>query len=153
MVWIKITFTKWMQIICFIYQFLEAPLFWDLSASFWFFLLIINNESHDVVFLCHICIDKWGDYKIKFTDKLILAKTHCLIGLTYYSPYNIVSSYHLDILTPQTFIITEKLGFIWHDLCLCLWYVCLVFCLPDLHTCASLRNQNKCKPSIVFRLK
>ena len=30
--------------------YLEAPLFWDLSASFWFFLLIINRESHGVVF-------------------------------------------------------------------------------------------------------
>ena len=33
------------------YQFLEAALFWDTSASFWVFLLIINRESHGVVFV------------------------------------------------------------------------------------------------------
>ena len=50
-VWIKITFIKWMHISCLIYHFLEAALFWDVSASFWFFLLIINRESHSVVFV------------------------------------------------------------------------------------------------------
>ena len=50
-VWIKITFIKWMHISCLIYHFLEAALFWDVSASFWFFLLIINRESHGVVFV------------------------------------------------------------------------------------------------------
>ena len=50
-VWIKITFIKWMHISCLIYHFLEAALFWDVSASFWFFLLIINRESHGVVFI------------------------------------------------------------------------------------------------------
>ena len=151
-VWIKIAFTEWMHIICFIYQFLEAPLFWDLSASFWFFLLIINRESHGVVFLCHIRIDKWGDYKINFTDKLNLAKTHRLKGLTY-SPYNIVSylHFHPDILTPQTFVIAEA-GF---DLTGLMFVICLPCFLPArfTHMCASLRNQNKCKPSIVFPLK
>ena len=50
-VWIKITFIKWMHISCLIYHILEAALFWDVSASFWFFLLIINRESHGVVFV------------------------------------------------------------------------------------------------------
>ena len=50
-VWIKIAFIKWMHISCLIYHFLEAALFWDVSASFWFFLLIINRESHSVVFV------------------------------------------------------------------------------------------------------
>ena len=34
-----------------IYYFLEAALFWDASASFWFFLLIINREPDGVVFI------------------------------------------------------------------------------------------------------
>ena len=50
-VWIEIAFIKWMHISCLIYHFLEAALFWDVSASFWFFLLIINRESHSVVFV------------------------------------------------------------------------------------------------------
>ena len=50
-VWIKITFIKWMHISCLIYHVLEAALFWDVSASFWFFLLIINRESCSVVFV------------------------------------------------------------------------------------------------------
>ena len=50
-VWIKITFIKWMHISCLIYHILEAALFWDVSASFWFFLLIINRESCSVVFV------------------------------------------------------------------------------------------------------
>ena len=50
-VWIEIAFIKWMHISCLIYHFLEAALFWDVSASFWFFLLIINRESHGVVFV------------------------------------------------------------------------------------------------------
>ena len=32
-------------------SFLEVALFWDASASFWFFLLIINRESHGIAFV------------------------------------------------------------------------------------------------------
>ena len=120
-----------------------------------FFLIFSLNYQQGVtgvVFLCHIRIDKWGDYKIKFTDKLNLAKTHRLKGLTY-SPYNIVSylHFHPDILTPQTFVIAEA-GF---DLTGLMFVICLPCFLPArfTHMCASLRNQNKCKPSIVFPLK
>ena len=120
-----------------------------------FFLIFSLNYQQGVtgvVFLCHIRIDKWGDYKINFTDKLNLAKTHRLKGLTY-SPYNIVSylHFHPDILTPQTFVIAEA-GF---DLTGLIFVICLPCFLPArfTHMCASLRNQNKCKPSIVFPLK
>ena len=120
-----------------------------------FFLIFSLNYQQGVtgvVFLCHIRIDKWGDYKIKFTDKLNLSKTHRLKGLTY-SPYNIVSylHFHPDILTPQTFVIAEA-GF---DLTGLMFVICLPCFLPArfTHMCASLRNQNKCKPSIVFPLK
>ena len=34
-----------------VYQFLEAALFWDRSASFWFFLLIINGNPDGIVFV------------------------------------------------------------------------------------------------------
>ena len=40
-----------MHIICLIYHFLEAALFWDVFASFWFFLFIMNSELHCVVFV------------------------------------------------------------------------------------------------------
>ena len=49
----QIAFVKWMHITCLIYHFLQpqAALFWDVSASFWFFLLIINREPDGVVFV------------------------------------------------------------------------------------------------------
>ena len=76
---------KWMHIIYPIYHFLEAALSWDISASFWFFLLIINRESQ-----LHSYRQMRRDYKIKFTNKLIrnlwihldLVKVHYLKGLT-----------------------------------------------------------------------
>ena len=94
------------------------------------------------------------DYKIKFTDKskanlwihLDLAKVHRFKGLA--SPY-IISYLHFlninNILTlPQTFVIA-KLGLVWHELC----SPCF---LPARFTRmrTSLRNQNKCKPSISY---
>ena len=48
---LKITFIKWMHISCLIYHVLDAALFWDVSSSFLCFLLIINRESHSVVFI------------------------------------------------------------------------------------------------------
>ena len=80
------------HIIFLIYHYLEAALFWDVSASFWFFILIINRESHGVVFVSTMR----RDYKIKFTDKLKaylwihldLAKTHRLKGLTQCSNFS-----------------------------------------------------------------
>ena len=39
-----------MHVSCLIYHFLEAALFWDV-CSFLIFLLIINRESHSVVFV------------------------------------------------------------------------------------------------------
>ena len=85
-------FIKWMRIIWLIYDFSEAALFWNVSASFWFFILIINRESHGVVFVSTMR----RDYKIKFTDKLKaylwihldLAKTHRLKGLTQCSNFS-----------------------------------------------------------------
>ena len=89
-VWIKITFIKWMHISCLIYHVLETALFWDVSPSFWFFLLIINRESHGVVF---ISTNEKRLQNQVFTDKsktnlwilLDLARVHRLKGLT--SPY------------------------------------------------------------------
>ena len=48
---LKITFIKWIHISCLIYHVLEVALFWDVSSSFLCFLLIINRESHSVVFI------------------------------------------------------------------------------------------------------
>ena len=75
-----------MHISCLIYRFLEIALFWDVSASFWFFFWIINRESHGVVFVSK----NEKRLKIEFTDKskanlwihLDLVKVHCLKGLT-----------------------------------------------------------------------
>ena len=92
------------------------------------------------------------DYKIKFTDKfkaslwihLDIAKVHCLKGLT--SPY-IVSYLHFlnlnNSLTLPKLLSLLKLGLIW----------CLPCFLPARFTWmnASLRNQNKYKPFILFQ--
>ena len=40
-----------MHITCFIYHFQESALFWNVSDSFWFFLLIINREPDGFVFV------------------------------------------------------------------------------------------------------
>ena len=46
-----------MHIISLIYHFLKAALFWDVSASFWFFSL---NYQQGVTQCC-IRFDKWED--------------------------------------------------------------------------------------------
>ena len=123
---------KWMHIIYPIYHFLEAALFWDISASFWFFLLIINRESQ-----LHLYQQMRRDYKIKFTNKLItnlwihfdLVNVHCLKGLTSPSIVSYVNFVNLNnILTLPKLLLSLKLEFE-------TTYVCLVFCLPDLHAC------------------
>ena len=43
-----------MHIIHVIYHFLEAASFWDVTASFWFFILIVNREPDGVVFVSAI---------------------------------------------------------------------------------------------------
>ena len=55
-VWIKIAFVKWIHKTCLISHVLEAALFWDVSVSFWFFLLIIIRELDSV-----IRIGKWEE--------------------------------------------------------------------------------------------
>ena len=40
-----------MHITCLIYHFLEAALFWDVSTSFCFFLLIVNREPDGAGFI------------------------------------------------------------------------------------------------------
>ena len=136
-----------MHVICLIYHFLEAALFWEVSASFWFFLLIINRESQ-----LYSSRQMRRDYKINFTNELKatlwihldLAKVHCLKGLT--SPYIV---FYLDFLNLNNIMTLPKplslsrLGLIWRDLCLPLF-------LPSRlkRMRVSLRNHNKCKPSM-----
>ena len=139
-----------MHISWLIYHVLEAALFWDVSASVWFFSVKLATASHTVLYSYR---QMRRDYKIKLTDKskenlihihlihLNLAKVHRFKGLT--SPC-IISYLHFlnlnSILTlPQTFVIAET----WFGL------TGLGF-LPARFTRmrASLWNQNKCKPSI-----
>ena len=136
-----------MHVIYLIYHFLEAALFWDVSASFWFFLLIINRESQ-----LYSSRQMRRDYKINFTNEvkanlwihLDLAKVRRLKGLT--SPYIV---FYLDFLNLNNIMTLPKplsslrLGLIWRDLCLPLF-------LPSRlrRMRVSLRNQNKCKPSM-----
>ena len=130
-VWIKIAFIKWMHISCLIYHFLEAALFWDVFASFLFFLLIINRESHSVVFVStnekRLQNQVYRQIKSKPMDTLDLAKVYRLKGLT--SLY-IISCLHFlnlnNILTlPKTLVVTEA-GF-----GLTRVMFALFFCLPD----------------------
>ena len=135
--------------ICLIYHFLETALFSDVSAFFWFFLLIINMESHSVAFISTNEKRLQNQVFRQIKSKLIwmhldLAKLHCLKGLN--SPY-IVSYLHFlnlnNILTLPKLLSSLKLGLIWHDICLP-YFLSARFT----HMRTSLRNQNKCKPSI-----
>ena len=139
-----------MHIPCLICHFLEATLFWDVLACFWFFLLLINRRK-----VLYFYRQMRRDYKIKFTDKLKqnlcinldLAKVHCLKELI--PPY-IVSYLHflnLNILTLPKLSLSRKLCLIWHNSCL----PCF---LPTrfTHMHASLQNQNKCKLSIAEKI-
>ena len=153
-VWIKITFIKWMHIICPIYHVLETALFWDVSPSFWFFLLIINRESRGVVFVL-TNEKRLGTKSIKFTHKstanlwihLDRAKVHHLKELT--SPCYIISYLHILNLNWIFWLLSHfrhpvKVGLVWHEL----WSPCF---LPARFTCmcaSSLQYQNKCKLSI-----
>ena len=136
-----------MHVICLIGHFLEAALFWDVSVSFWFFLLIINRESQ-----LYSYRQMRRDYKINFTNELKanlwihldLAKVHCLKGLT--SPYIVFYLHFLNlnnIMTLPKLLSSLRLGLIWRDLCLPRF-------LPAgfRRMRVSLRDQNKCKRSI-----
>ena len=121
-----------------------CALFWDIST-------FLSTGSHTLLYSYR---QMRRDYKIKFTDQLKanlwihldLAKVHRL-KKELASPY-IVSYLHFlnlsNILTLPKLSLSLKLGLIWHDLCLSRF-------LPARFTRmrASLRNQNKCKPSIV----
>ena len=135
-----------MHVICLIYYFLEAALFWDVSVSSRFFLLIINRESQ-----LYSYRQMRRDYKINFTNELKanlwihldLAKVHRLKGLT--SPCIVFYLHFLNlnnIMTRQTYVVVEA-GLIWRD-------ICLPRFLPAgfRRMRVSLRNQNKCKRSI-----
>ena len=129
-VWIKIAFIKWMHISCLIYHILEAALFWDVSASFWFFLLIINRESHGVVFIStnekrlqnQVFIDK---SKTNLWIHRDLARVHRLKGLT--SPYIIsyLNYLKVNILT-LTFVVSEA-GFGLTRIMFALFFACQIY--------------------------
>ena len=130
-----------------------CTLFWDVS-TFWFFLFIINRESHGVVFVStnekRLQNQVYRPIKSKLMDTFgsgIWFGSPFEKGLT--SPYIVYYLHFLNlnnIMTLSKLSLSLKLGLIWHDLCL----PCF---LPARFTRmrASLRNQNKCKPSIGIR--
>ena len=130
-----------------------CALFWDIS-TFWFFLFIINREPHSVVFVStnekRLQNQVYRPIKSKLMDTFgsgIWFGSPFEKGLT--SPYIVFYLHFLNlnnILTLSKLSLSLKLGLIWHDLCL----PCF---LPARFTRmrASLRNQNKCKPSIGIR--
>ena len=121
-----------MHISCLIYHVLEAALFWNVSSSFWFFLLIINRESNGVVFASttekRLQNQVYRQIKANLWIHLDLAKVHRLTGMT--SPY-IISYLHflnlINILTlPQTFVITEA-RFGLTQIMFALFFVCQIY--------------------------
>ena len=121
-----------------------CTLFWDISTP-WFFLLIINRESHGVVFISRnekrLSNQVYRPIKSKLMDTFGSGKSSSFKkGLT--SPY-IVSSLHFlnlnNILTLPKLLLSLKLGLIWCDLCLPCFLSARFTCMR-----ASLRNQNKC---------
>ena len=136
-----------MHIICFIYHFLQTALFWDVSASFWFFLLIINRESHGVVFVStnekRLQNQVYRQIKSKLMDTFGSGKSSPFERVDF-SLYRLLSLFSKCKfwLSPKC-LLSLKLGLNRHDLC----SPCF---LPASFTRmgASLRNPNKCKPSI-----
>ena len=103
-----------MHVSCLIYHFLEAALFWDV-CSFLIFLLIINRESHSVVFVStneeRLLNQVYRQIKRKANlwIHLDLAKLRHLKGL---SSLYIISYLHFlnlnNILTlPKTLVVAE----------------------------------------------
>ena len=149
----QIAFVKWIHITCLIYCFSQpqAALFWDVSASFKFFLLIIKREPDGAAFvlasknrLPNQVYSKKTE--IKLWIHLHLAKVHRLKELN--SPY-IVSYLHIlilnTILTLPKLSLPLKLQLIWHDLCLACF---LPVRFTHMHSSLQNQNQNKCQPSI-----
>ena len=139
-----------MHTTCLIYHLLQpqAALFWDVCASFWFFLVIINKEPNVVAFISanekRLQNQVYRQVKNKLMDTLGSGKSYCLKELNCSC---IVSYLHFlnlnDILILPKLSPPLKLSLIWHSLCLpCFlpaWFM---------HERTSLRNQNKCRPSI-----
>ena len=139
-----------MHITCLIYHLLQpqAALFWDVCASFWFFLVIINREPDGVVFISanekRLQNQVYRQVKSKLMDTFGSGKSYCLKELN--CSY-IVSYLHFlnlnDILIVPKLSPPLKLSLIWHSLCL-LCFLSARFMRE--HT--SLQSQNKCRPSI-----
>ena len=118
-----------------------------------FFLLIINRESHSVVFVStnekRLQNQVYRQIKSKPMDTLDLAKVYRLKGLT--SLY-IISCLHFlnlnNILTlPKTLVVAEAgFGLTW--IMFALFFACQIYTRLR----ASLLNQSKCKPSIEINI-
>ena len=123
---------------CLIYHFLVAALFWDVC----FFLIFSLNYQQGVTQCC-IHINKWEEITKSTLDQ---ANVHHLKGLT--SLY-IISYLHFlnlnNILTLPKTLVVAKAGF-------GLSWIKFPCFLPARFTRmnASLRNHNKCKPSILY---
>ena len=128
-----------MHISCLIYHILEAALFWDVSASSWFFLLIINRESHSVVFILtnekRLQNHVYRQIKSKLMDTFWSGKSSPFERIDF-SLYHFIISYHHflnlnNILTLSKTLVVTEAGF-----GLTRIMFALFFCLPDLHAWA-----------------
>ena len=150
--------TNWLHslnekhIICLIYHYLEAALFWDVSASFWFFILIINRESHSLVFVSanenRLQNQVYRQIKSKLMDTFGSGKSSPFERVDF-SLYRFSFSFSKSKQYSDPKLSSSlNLGLILHDLCLSCF-------LPARFTRmrASLQNQNKCKPSIKLKPK
>ena len=141
-----------MHISCLIYHALEAPLFEHVSASFWFFLLIINRGSHGVVFVLtnekRLQNQAYRQIESKLKDTFGSGKSSPFQKVDF-SLYHFLSSFSKSKYSDSLPNFRHRWSLVWFDTN----YVRLVFRLPDLPPMrASLRNQNKCKPSICVRV-
>ena len=130
-----------MHISCLIYHFLEAALFWDVSASFLFFFL---NYQHVVVFV------STNEKRLQNqVYKQIKSGKSSPLERIEFSLYRFLSSFSKskNILTLPKLLSSLKLGLIRHNWRL---HVCRVFCLPDLHACALLVYRIKTNASCLL---
>ena len=104
-----------------VYQFLEAALFWDRSASFWFFLLIINGKPDGIVFVLpnekRLQSQVYGQSKSRLKDTSGSCKSSLFERVDFSLFIFHLHFLNLDnIVTLPKFSLSLKLRLIWHDL-------------------------------------
>ena len=141
----QIAFIKWMHIISMLYlSIFRESIILRFVRFFLIFFLIINRDSHVVVFV------STNEKRLQNqVYKQIKSGKSSPLERIEFSLYRFLSSFSKskNILTLPKLLSSLKLGLIRHNWRL---HVCRVFCLPDLHACALLVYRIKTNASCLL---